>query len=112
MTMTTESMPAVLALSEGLGPNAEEPLPHAYLLAKLAMVMPLFQEARDALTAIREDQRVRHGISKTLADRMDIAGTFSLDDWEAHERGLAAALREDVRRAEFHADMRRDAFGA
>jgi hypothetical protein len=76
------------------------------------MVMPLLQEARDALTAIREDQRVRHGISKTLADRMDIAGTFSLEDWKAYELELAAAHRADVRRAEFHADMRRDAFGA
>lgn len=61
--------------------EAESLLPHAYLLAKLAMVMPLFQEARDALTAITEAQRKRRGISATLADRMDIAGTFSLDDW-------------------------------
>lgn len=58
-----------------------EELPNAYMLAKLKMVMPLFQEARDALTAIRETQRVLHGISATLADRMDDAGTFSLEDW-------------------------------
>ena len=61
----------------------EAVLPPAYMLAKLAMVMPLFQEARDALTALSEPQRVRHGISKTLAGRMDIAGTYSLDDWRA-----------------------------
>lgn len=64
-------------------PNAEELLPHAYLLAKVAMMLPLFEEARDALTAITEQQRVRHGISKTLADRMDVAGTFDLNDWRA-----------------------------
>lgn len=57
-------------------------LPPLYMLAKLQMVMPLLQEARDALTALREDQRVRHGISKSLADRMDAAGTFSLYDWK------------------------------
>ena len=79
--MEQSNPPTAVGSNAGLGVNAEELMPHAYLLAKLAMVMPLFQEARDALTAIREDQRIRHGISKTLADRMDIAGTFSLDDW-------------------------------
>ena len=44
--------------------------PPGYMLAKLQMVMPLFQEAR-----------IRLG----LADRMDKAGTFSLDDWLAAE---------------------------
>lgn len=62
--------------------ESETLLPHAYLLAKLAMVMPLFQEARDALTALNAQQRATHGISKTLADRMDIAGTYSIDDWQ------------------------------
>ena len=57
-------------------------LPPAYMLAKLQMVMPLFDEARDALTAITEQQRKLRGISPTLADRMDAAGTYSLDDWE------------------------------
>lgn len=60
-------------------------LPHGYLLAKAAMVVPLLEEARDALTALTEAQRVRFGISKTLADRMDIAGTYSLDDWLLRE---------------------------
>lgn len=64
-------------------PETQPELPPEYMLAKLAMVMPLFQEARDALCAIKESQRVMHGISKTLADRMDTAGTFSLDDWQA-----------------------------
>jgi hypothetical protein len=61
---------------------AERELPHAYMLAKLAMVIPLFEEARDALPALNEIQRIRHGISATLADRMDIAGTFSIEDWQ------------------------------
>jgi hypothetical protein len=69
--------------------EAEKLLPHAYLFAKVAMVMPLFEEARDALTAIREDQRIRHGIRKDLADRMDIAGTYSLDDWLAASPSVA-----------------------
>jgi hypothetical protein len=64
----------------------EAELPHAYLFAKLAMVMPLFQEARDALTAITELQRVAHRISSTLADRMDTAGTYSIDDWNAAQQ--------------------------
>lgn len=55
--------------------------PNAYLLAKLEMILPLFQEARDALTEITEEQRKRQGISPTLADRMDAAGTYSIDDW-------------------------------
>ncbi len=62
--------------------EAKELLPHAYLLAKLAMVVPLLQEARDALTVITETQRKMRGISPTLADRMDIAGTFSMEDWK------------------------------
>ncbi len=62
-------------------------LPHPYLFAKVSMVMPLFQEARDALTAISEAQRKLHGISPTLAARMDAAGTYSLDDWQADNIG-------------------------
>lgn len=63
--------------------DAERLLPHEYLLAKIAMVIPLFEEARDALSALTEQQRVRHGISKSLADRMDIAGTYSLEDFDS-----------------------------
>lgn len=64
-------------------PASEPPesLPRDYLLKKLAMVMPLFEEARDALTAISEQQRAVRCISPTLADRMDMAGTYSIDDW-------------------------------
>lgn len=67
----------------GCTSSAAQELPPAYMLAKLQMVVPLFQEARDALTAITEAQRKARGISPTLADRMDAAGTFSLDDWKA-----------------------------
>lgn len=69
-------------------PQAADPaqqLPHAYLLEKLRRVMPMLQEARDALTAITEAQRKLHGISASLADRMDAAGTYSLDDWQREQ---------------------------
>jgi len=69
--------------------DAEKLLPHGYLLAKVAMVLPLLEEARDALTAITEHQRRLHGISPTLADRMDVAGTYSLEDWQATAGGVA-----------------------
>lgn len=64
-------------------PPGDGCMPPPYMLAKLQMVMPLFQEARDALTAITEMQRKLHRIAPDLADRMDAAGTFSLDDWRA-----------------------------
>lgn len=59
-------------------------LPPAYMVTKLAMVMPVLQEARDALCALTEMQRKLHRIAPDLADRMDAAGTFSLGDWRAH----------------------------
>jgi hypothetical protein len=77
---------AALAEQQAETSAIEAELPHAYLFAKLAMVMPLFQEARDALTAITELQRVAHRISSTLADRMDTAGTYSIDDWNAAQQ--------------------------
>ena len=76
-------------------------LPSEYLLAKLAMVIPLFQEARDALAALREDQRVRHGISKTLAARMDVAGTFTQDDWRKQFPERAAIARQAAAPVEY-----------
>lgn len=56
-------------------------LPYGYLVEKLTRVIPLFEEARDALTAITETQRRLRNISPTLADRMDAAGTYTEDDW-------------------------------
>jgi hypothetical protein len=67
-------------------------LPSEYMLAKLAMVMPLFQESRDALPAITEQRRVLYGLSKTLADRMDVAGEFSIDDWSAQQHPAAQEI--------------------
>lgn len=75
-------------------PNGDTPevlLPHAYLLKKLRIVMPLFEEARDALTVITESQRIRAGIRHTLAERMDAAGTYNLADWEKDGSAAAAA---------------------
>lgn len=92
-TTVTESQPQPVQAQPS--EMAETLLPHAYLFEKLAMVMPLFQEARDALTAIREDQRIRHGISATLADRMDAAGTFSLDDWVSAQTNPAEQAQKE-----------------
>ena len=58
-----------------------EPLPYAYLLRKLAMVMPLFEEVRDVLPTISEANRRIFRISPSLADRMDTAGEYSIVDW-------------------------------
>lgn len=63
--------------------ESAEALPPAYMLAKLQMVMPVMQEARDALTALSVAQCKLYGIALDLADRMDRAGTFSLADWAA-----------------------------
>jgi hypothetical protein len=57
--------------------------PNRYLIAKLQKVVPVLQEARDALTALTEAQRKLHGIDATLAARMDEAGTYSIEDWAA-----------------------------
>lgn len=72
-------------------------LPHAYLLAKLAMVMPLFEEARDALCAISITAAKLHHVELSLGNRMDIAGTFSLEDWRREFPERAAPPVLDVR---------------
>lgn len=61
-------------------------LPRAYLLHRLQTIVPLFQEARDAISTITELQRRLHGISPTLAERMDAAGTYNVADWVAGRR--------------------------
>ena len=48
---------------------------------KLNKVMPLFQEARDALCALTVTQVRLHNISPSLADRMDSAGTAGIAQW-------------------------------
>lgn len=83
----------IVAALTGVEQPAHPALPPEYMLAKLAMVVPLLQEARDALPAITEQQRKAHGISPTLAERMDIAGTYSLDDWRL-ANGIGAAAEQ------------------
>lgn len=55
----------------------------AYLRWRLEEIMPLFQEARDALCGITEIQMRLRGISPTLADRMDAAGTRTREQFDA-----------------------------
>lgn len=51
------------------------------LKARLQAMMPLFQEARDALTAIPLSSAKLHGLDLSLADRMDDVGIPAR--WEA-----------------------------
>jgi hypothetical protein len=44
---------------------------------KLKLVMPLFEEARDALCAIPLASAKLHSVRLDLADRMDFAGTIT-----------------------------------
>ena len=55
------------------------------LRERLVAMMPLFQEARDAITAITTTQLKLHDISPTLADRMDDVGIP--ERWKARQRG-------------------------
>lgn len=58
--------------------------------ARLEAMLPLFQEARDALTALTTTQLKLHGISPTLADRMDEVGIPAR--WQARR-----AMENEVR---------------
>ena len=55
----------------------------AYYKHRLKTILPLFEEARDALPAITETSRKLRGIAADLADRMDEAGTYSREKWDA-----------------------------
>ena len=46
-----------------------------YLRWRLDEILPLFEEARDALPAINMASARLHGVDLTLGDRMDSAGT-------------------------------------
>lgn len=48
---------------------------------RLADMLPLFQEARDAITAINLSTAKLHGLSLDLDKRMDRVGI--LEEWEA-----------------------------
>ena len=54
---------------------------------RLKAMMPLFEEARDALPAISETSRRLRNISSTLADRMDEVGDPVR--WAALDRAIA-----------------------
>ena len=62
-----------------------------YLRWKLGLVLPVFQEARDALTAILTTQLRLYNISPTLAERMDYAGVSGKEEWH---RAIAAEKKE------------------
>lgn len=54
-----------------------------YYKWRLTAIIPLFQEARDALTAIPFASAKLRGLDLTLADRMDAAGTATRADFDA-----------------------------
>lgn len=64
----------------------------AYLKWRLKTVIPLLQEARDALPAITTVQAQLRGISLSLAERMDAAGTATRADFNAIQNHPKLAL--------------------
>jgi len=56
---------------------------NAYLTWKLRSIIPLFEEARDALCAIPLANAKLRNIDLTLGDRMDRAGTATRADFDA-----------------------------
>ncbi len=52
-----------------------------YLHWRLTEIIPLFEEARDALPAIQLHSARLHNVSLSLADRMDEAGTKTIEDF-------------------------------
>lgn len=58
----------------------------AYYKWRLTEIMPLFQDARDALPAISLTAAKLHGLDLSLADRMDMAGTRTREDFDAAMR--------------------------
>jgi len=55
----------------------------AYYKWRLSEILPLFQEARDALPAISQTSARLHNLSLTLGDRMDVAGTRTRKEFDA-----------------------------
>lgn len=54
----------------------------AYLEWRLKEIIPLFQEARDALPAITEVRARLHSVNLSLGNRMDAAGTRTREDFD------------------------------
>jgi len=70
------------------------------LRARLAAIMPLFEEARDALCALRPMQVKLHNISPTLADRMDDVG--DPERWKARRENAEPGVVTIPERKEGH----------
>lgn len=62
--------------------NATLARTNKYLAHKLSLVVPVFQECRDALCALSLAQITLRNISPSLATRADAAGTYSRKDFE------------------------------
>lgn len=58
-----------------------------YYRWRLQEIIPLFQEARDALPAITLEAAKLRGLDLSLGDRMDAAGTRTREQFDAAVRG-------------------------
>jgi hypothetical protein len=80
---------AALAVPPAAPAQGDERFELAQLRARLAAIFPLFQEARDALTAIPLASARLHGVDLSLADRMDHVGDPA--KWADHPANPARA---------------------
>ena len=55
----------------------------AYFKHRLQTIIPLFEEARDALPAITLASAKLRGLDLSLGARMDEAGTYCREQWDA-----------------------------
>jgi hypothetical protein len=62
---------------------------------RLQDMVPLFEEARDALPAISTTSARLRGIRLDLADRMDAVGDY--EQWKAHDNARQALTKTSVR---------------
>jgi hypothetical protein len=62
---------------------------------RLRDLMPLFEEARDALPAISTTAARLRGVRLDLADRMDAVGDY--EQWKAHDNARQALTKTNVR---------------
>jgi hypothetical protein len=70
-----------------------------YYRWRLQEIIPLFEEARDALTALTVAQCKLRNIDLTLGDRMDRAGTRTRSDYERDAAPDSAATAREPYRA-------------
>lgn len=80
MDRVREAAPSIATLLDDHQHLKDE---NAYLTWKLEQILPVFQEARDALPAISQTSARLRGISLSLADRMDGAGTANYETYRA-----------------------------